>query len=76
VRFKIYSLSRSIDNCWMFNLRPGGALGWKVEVCRLGRSGSVMWRARTYKVVPPPLSVKDQWVGPREQVWNVLIAYW
>jgi hypothetical protein len=33
------------------NLRPGGALRWKVEDCRLGWSGSVMWQDGTSKVV-------------------------
>jgi hypothetical protein len=40
----------------------------------LGRSGSDMWQASTSKVVPPPVSVKDRWVSPREQVLNVPIA--
>jgi hypothetical protein len=35
------------------NLRPGGALRWKVEGRRLGRSGSGMWKASTSKVVAP-----------------------
>jgi hypothetical protein len=42
--------------------------------CRLGRSGSDMWKAGTSKVIAPPVSVKDRWVGPREQVLNVPIA--
>jgi hypothetical protein len=25
---------------------------------------------------PPPVSVKDRWIGPREQVLNVLITCW
>jgi hypothetical protein len=33
------------------NLRLGGDLRWKVEYHRLGRSGSVMWKAGTSKVV-------------------------
>jgi hypothetical protein len=33
------------------NQRPDGALRWKVEEHRLGRSGSVMWHAGTSKVV-------------------------
>jgi hypothetical protein len=45
------------------NLRPGGALRWKAEGCRLGRSGSVMWKADTSKVVAPSMSVKDRGVG-------------
>jgi hypothetical protein len=35
------------------NLRPGGALKWKVQNCRLGWLGSVMWQADTSKVVAP-----------------------
>jgi hypothetical protein len=60
----------------MFNLRPGGALRWKVEDHWLGRSGILMWQASTSKVVATPVSVKDQWVGPCEQVLNVLITCW
>jgi hypothetical protein len=32
-----------------------------------------MWKASTFKAVAPPMSVKDQWVDPREQVLNVSI---
>jgi hypothetical protein len=35
------------------NLKPGEALRWKVEDHRLGRSGSVMWKADTSKVIAP-----------------------
>jgi hypothetical protein len=35
------------------NLRPDGALRWKVEYHRLERLGSVMWKAGTSKVVAP-----------------------
>jgi hypothetical protein len=35
-----------------------------------------MWQAGTSNVVPPPVSIKDHSVGPREQVLNVPIAYW
>jgi hypothetical protein len=35
------------------NLRPGGALRWKMEDHCLGRSGSVMWQVSTSKVVAP-----------------------
>jgi hypothetical protein len=53
VRFRVCSLSRSIGNCWIDNLRSSGALKWKVEDRRLGRSGSVMWQAGTSKVAAP-----------------------
>jgi hypothetical protein len=33
------------------NLRSGGALRWKVEGHRLGKSGSGIWKAGTSKVV-------------------------
>jgi hypothetical protein len=56
------------------NLRLGGALRWKVENRRLGRLGSVMYKAGTSKVVAPPKSFKNRWVDPREQVLNVPIA--
>jgi hypothetical protein len=42
-------------SCLIFwlNWRPGGALRWKGEDRRLGRSGSGVWKAGTYKVVAP-----------------------
>jgi hypothetical protein len=40
----------------------------------LGRSESVMLKAGTSKVVPPPVLVKDRRVVPSEQVLNVPIA--
>jgi hypothetical protein len=43
---------------------------------QLGRSGSVIWQASTFKVVALTVSVKDRSVGPREQVLNVPIACW
>jgi hypothetical protein len=52
-RFSGCSLFGSVGNDWMDNLRPGGALRWKVEDRRLGMSGSVMWQADTSKVVAP-----------------------
>jgi hypothetical protein len=42
---------------------------------RLRRSGSGMWTdGLAPKVVAPPVSVKDQCIGPREQILNVPIA--
>jgi hypothetical protein len=35
------------------NLRSDGAIRWKAKDCRLGRSGSMIWKANTYKVVAP-----------------------
>jgi hypothetical protein len=42
---------------------------------RLGRSGSDMWKAGTFKVVAPRVLVKGRWVSPREQVLNVPKCY-
>jgi hypothetical protein len=56
------------------NLRPSGALRWKVEDHWLERMGSVLWQAGTSKGVAPLVSVKDRWVDPCEKVLNVLIA--
>jgi hypothetical protein len=74
VRFIVCSISSSISNCWIDNLRPGGDLRCKAEDSWLRRSGSVMWQTGTFKVVAPPVLVNDRWVGPREQVLNVLIT--
>jgi hypothetical protein len=46
------------------------------EDCWLGRSESGTWKAGNFKVVAPPESVKDRWVGSREQVLNVPVACW
>jgi hypothetical protein len=60
----------------MDNLRPGGALRWKVET--IGWEGQ---RVVCGKPVPSmlyllPMSIKDQWVGFCKQVLNVPIACW
>jgi hypothetical protein len=54
----------------------GGGLRWNGEDHRLGRSGNGVWKAGTFKAIPPPVSVTDRWVGPHEQVLNVPITYW
>jgi hypothetical protein len=41
-----------VGRTWL-NWRPGGALRWKEEDHRLGRSGSVMWQAGTSNIVAP-----------------------
>jgi hypothetical protein len=55
------------------NQRQGGTLRWKDR--RFGRSVGVIWKASASKVVAPPVSIKDWWVGPHKQVLNVLILY-
>jgi hypothetical protein len=42
----------------------------------LRRLGSGVWKVGTFKVVAPPVSVKNQCVGPYEQVLNIPIACW
>jgi hypothetical protein len=74
--FRVCSLFRSFSNDGLINMRSGGALRWKVE--------TISWEGRKVvcgKLTPPrwyPLhvSVKNRWVGPREQVLNVLIICW
>jgi hypothetical protein len=39
---------------------------------RLERSGSGMWKADTLRLQPPPVSVKDRWVGRTSKYWT----YW
>jgi hypothetical protein len=51
-----------------------GPLG-ESEDSWLERSESGTRQAGTSKVVAPPVSVKDRWVGLREQVLNVPITY-
>jgi hypothetical protein len=37
----------------MVNIRPNEVIKWKVEDHWLRRSGSVMWKAGTFKIVAP-----------------------
>jgi hypothetical protein len=46
------SNSSLVDRIWL-NLRLGGALRWKGEDRRLGRSVSDVWKADTFKIVAP-----------------------
>jgi hypothetical protein len=48
-----FDLFTLVGNGWMVNLRPGGALRWKVEDHWLGRTGRVLWKVSTSKVVAP-----------------------
>jgi hypothetical protein len=42
----------------------------------VGKVGGVVCRkSAPPRLYPPPVSVKDQWVDPHEQVLNVLTAY-
>jgi hypothetical protein len=42
MRFRVCSSLVQFVIVVKVNLRPGGALRWKVEDCQLGRSGSVI----------------------------------
>jgi hypothetical protein len=60
----------------MDNLRPSGALRWKWRPL-VGKVGECDVTSQHLQGCSPPLvSVKNRRVGPREQVLNVLIAYW
>jgi hypothetical protein len=58
---------------WL-NWRPGGALRWKVETVSWECQRVVCEKLAPPRLYPPPVSVKDRWVDPREQVLNVPIA--
>jgi hypothetical protein len=58
------------------NLRPDGALRWKLEDHRLERSGSVMWQAGTSKVAAPNYVSYGPMGWPCEQVMNILFTCW
>jgi hypothetical protein len=68
------SNSGLVGGLWI-NWRSGRACRWKGET--IGWEG---WRVVCKKPAPcspppaPPVSVKDRWVDPREQVLNVPIA--
>jgi hypothetical protein len=62
--------------CIWLNWRPGRTLRWKVETVSWEGQGVVCGKLAPRRLKPPPLSVKDRWVDPREQVLNVLIACW
>jgi hypothetical protein len=53
VRVRVCPLSSSIGNCWMDNLRLGGALRWKVETASWDGWEVVRGKADTFKVVAP-----------------------
>jgi hypothetical protein len=74
VRVRACSLSTSSYNCWMDNLRPGGAIRWKVKTAGWEGRGVVCEKPTPPTLQPLPVSIKGRWVGPREQVLNVPIA--
>jgi hypothetical protein len=60
---------------WL-NWRPGKAFRWKMKTVGWEGRGVVREKLVPSRLYPPLGSVKDQWVGPREQVLNVPIACW
>jgi hypothetical protein len=64
-----------VGGSWL-NWRPGGALRWKVETTNWEGWGVWCDMSEPPRLYPSSMSVKDRWVGPREQVLNVPIAYW
>jgi hypothetical protein len=59
-------------------------LNWRPDGATRGKGRQLVGKVREWYVEsrhlqgcsPPPVSVKDHSVGPREQVLNVQIAYW
>jgi hypothetical protein len=64
-----------ITGTWL-KWRPGGALRgmWRQQAGKVGEW--ICGKPAPPWLKPPPMSVKDRWVGPREQVLNVPVAYW
>jgi hypothetical protein len=60
---------------WL-NWRLGGALRWKGKTAGWESRGVVCEKPAPSRLWPPPVSIKDWWVGPHEQVLNVPIACW
>jgi hypothetical protein len=54
--------------------RSDGALRWKVETISWEGREVVCGKSAPSKLYPPPVSIKDRWVGPRKQVLNVPIV--
>jgi hypothetical protein len=51
------------------NLRPDGALRWKIEDRQLGRSGSGMWKACNSKVIAPTCGLVRLYQTPPGLEW-------
>jgi hypothetical protein len=64
-----------LSSSWL-NQRSDGALRWKVETTGWEGRGVVYDKPAPPGLYPLPVSFKDQWIGPHEQVLNVMIACW
>jgi hypothetical protein len=53
-----------------------GSLGGKGRTVDWEGWGVVCGKSAPSRLQSSPVSVKDKWVGPREQVLNILIACW
>jgi hypothetical protein len=73
-RSLLNSNSILINRTWI-NWRPGGALRWKGETVGWEHGGVVCGKLAPLRLYLPPVSIKDRWVGPREQVLNVPFTY-
>jgi hypothetical protein len=73
---RVCSFFSSVGNCWMIKLRPGGALRWKVETASWEGHGVWCGKSVPLRFYPSPVSIKDRWIGPHEQVLNIPITYW
>jgi hypothetical protein len=68
--------SSSLGNELIDNLRPSGVLRWKGETTDWEGQEVVCGKSAPPMLYSPPVSVKNQWVGPHEQVLNIPIAWW
>jgi hypothetical protein len=64
-----------ISETWL-KWTPDEAFGWKRETAGWEGRRVVCGKPAPLRLYPPPMSVKEWWVGPREQVLNVPIACW
>jgi hypothetical protein len=49
---------------------------WKVQTVGWNGQGVVCGKPAPSRLWPPPVSIKDRWVGPCEQVLNIPITCW
>jgi hypothetical protein len=75
-RFMVYSLYSSVGNYWIVNMRLDGALRGKQRIIGWEGWGEGCGNPTPPRLYPPPLLVKDRWIGSCKQVLNVLITYW
>jgi hypothetical protein len=64
----------TFGRAWL-NWRSGGVLRWKVKIIGWEGRGVICEKPAPPRLYHPPVSVKNRWIGHREQVLNIPIAY-